>query len=797
MIADVIRPGEAFVTHLLRHAFVTLFLATVLVAGARAQPGAAPSQALDSARSALERIERALERQDLNDATLQALRSELEPVAAATAELLGELQPRLDASRARLDQIGKPAADSPEAAQAAAERAEVQKQFDEIDAQLKRARLQAVQAEQLNATIVNRRRALFQQTLFARAASVLSPVLWLNAVRELPSEMRAVGTLFSDWASLIAARLHGSVLVGWLLANLALGGGVLLALRGARRLMGRPKTLADPTPLQKAAGAVWVALVTATIPIVAALAFLEIARAHGLVNPRLEPLAHAGFDAVRRIAIVLGLTRGLLAIDRPQWRVLDLAQPTAERLARLATTIAIIVSTMKVVEALNEQVAASVSVSVLTRGVGAVAVALAMAFTLYGVAARADHEEEELPPRLTPKRDWYAVWRFLAWASILAILVSCAVGFVALASFLVDQLVWITFVLAAGYMVYTVAIRFVETSFQPGSVAGRAAMNTIGLSGGSLRQIAILVQGALSLVLLVVGAMLILAPWGVESNDMLGNVRAAFFGFRVGDLTISLSTIFLALFLFAGAILFTRMLQDWLETQYLPTTRLDVGLRNSIRTSVGYVGFFLATAFALGFMGVSFDRLAIVAGALSVGIGFGLQSIVNNFVSGLILLWERAIRVGDLITVGDEQGLVRRINVRSTEIETSDRVTVIVPNSNLVAGVVKNWVRTDRVSRIRLPVSVGLGVEPDRVRDLLVACANAHDLVLDQPAPTVAFVSMTDSALRFELICFAADVEKAGRLRSDLNFAIFARLREAGILPKPKADESPTVKIGN
>lgn len=129
---------------------------------------------------------------------------------------------------------------------------------------------------------------------------------------------------------------------------------------------------------------------------------------------------------------------------------------------------------------------------------------------------------------------------------------------------------------------------------------------------------------------------------------------------------------------------------------------IDTGLRNSIKTSLGYVGFITAVALALGYLGLSFDKLAIVAGALSVGIGFGLQSIVSNFVSGLILLWERAIRVGDWIVVGDEQGFVRRINVRSTEIETFDRAMMIVPNSNLVTGVVKNWVRTDRVGRLKI-----------------------------------------------------------------------------------------------
>ena len=197
----------------------------------------------------------------------------------------------------------------------------------------------------------------------------------------------------------------------------------------------------------------------------------------------------------------------------------------------------------------------------------------------------------------------------------------------------------------------------------------------------------------------------------------------------------------------------------------------------------------IAAAVALSFLGLSFEKFAIVAGALSVGIGFGLQSIVSNFVSGLILLWERAIRVGDWIVVGEEQGFVRQINVRSTEIETFDRATVILPNSNLVSGVVKNWVRSDRVGRVRITLGVAYEADPEQVRDILIGCAKAHEMVLAIPAPGAYFTQFGENAMDFELICFVEDVETGGRVKSDLHFAIFAKLHAAGIaLPSPRRD---------
>jgi len=221
--------------------------------------------------------------------------------------------------------------------------------------------------------------------------------------------------------------------------------------------------------------------------------------------------------------------------------------------------------------------------------------------------------------------------------------------------------------------------------------------------------------------------------------------------------------------------------QNWFDDRLMPATNLDAGLRNSIRTSIGYLGVIVAASAALSHVGLGLEKIAIVAGALSVGIGFGLQSIVNNFVSGLIVLWERAIRVGDLVVIGDEQGFVRKINVRATEIETFDRATMIVPNSNLITGVVKNWVRNDRVARVRIAVTLSTAVDPEQVREIMTGAAKAHEQIAKIPAPTTLFTAIDLAGLKFDLICFVDDVETSGRVKSDLHYEIFAAFRQAGI----------------
>jgi potassium efflux system protein len=245
-----------------------------------------------------------------------------------------------------------------------------------------------------------------------------------------------------------------------------------------------------------------------------------------------------------------------------------------------------------------------------------------------------------------------------------------------------------------------------------------------------------------------------------------------------------------AVLLFAIVLALTRLVQRWLERDVLPHTAIEPSLRLSIATVFGYVGFFIALVLALAELGIDLQKIALVAGALSVGIGFGLQAVVSNFVSGLILLAERPIRVGDQIAVKDEEGFVRRISVRSTEIETFDRASVIIPNTDLITGVVKNWTHANTLGRILVKVGVAYDSDPEQVRDILAACAADHPQVLKVPPPVVLLAAFGDNALQFEVYCIVVDLASRGSIKSDIQFTILKRFRAAGIVipPTPQYD---------
>ena len=287
--------------------------------------------------------------------------------------------------------------------------------------------------------------------------------------------------------------------------------------------------------------------------------------------------------------------------------------------------------------------------------------------------------------------------------------------------------------------------------------------------------------------------LLLLRIWGYSEEVYSAAVHYVVQGFDVGSLHVAPLRVVLAIALFSILVSINGWFKRQLEQYWLKKTRLDHGARDAAATTSGYIGIAVAILVSLSVAGVEFTNLAIIAGALSVGIGFGLQNIVNNFVSGLILLVERPIRTGDWIMVGSTEGYVKKISIRSTQIQTFDRADVIVPNSELISGQVTNWMLSDPWGRVRVPVGVAYGSDTARVMEILLDVANKHPLVItNYPGvgqPRALFRAFGDSSLDFELRCFIRDVDKRLVTISDLNLAIDAAFREAGIeIPFPQRD---------
>jgi potassium-dependent mechanosensitive channel len=744
---------------------------------------------LDQTRAALTAMEASLREKNPDDADLQRLRAESDSLALALQGAVADLTPRLAASAKRLEELTPKSGETAPTTDVAAKDLETEKKrHDTLDANLRAARAMLLEADDLSTHISAARRQLFAQRTFAQSSSILSPQLWTAVWREVPIGAEVMRGLIGNWLDAVGDRLT-------LAEKIEMAAGLIaLALAAAplgwlaRRFVYRDPGETAPSRLRRALAAAWIFLLFAALPLAGLGVLTGALDSFDLSDPSMQGVIDGAFEAARVLIVVNALGRGVLAPGRAAWRLVPMTGRSAAIVYRLAMTIATIWAIERLIEPAADAVA-SLNIAVAGRGVGAVLAALAIAHALRQLGA------QPIGAAASPQKDAWTPLRTLGWAAALVIFAAALTGYIAFATFLVNQAIYLSVVGSALTIADIIAQDGAEAILRPDAPIGARVLAMAGLRRSVLAQIVVILQGVARLVVLVVAFAAVLKPWGVQSQDMFGALRAAYFGFAIGGVTLSLSSLIGAGVVFAVGMFFTRLVQDWLSSRLLPQTRLDAGARNSVRTILGYVGVIVAALLAGAQIGLDVQKVALIAGGLSVGIGFGLQTIANNFVSGLILLWERSIRVGDWVVVGAEQGFVRAIKARSTEIETFDRGSLIVPNSNLVSGVVKNWVHNDRVGRIVVSVNVAYESDLDQVRDLMISAAKGQEQVLAIPAPTVLFAEFGDWALKFNLICFVDDIELGERTRSDINFDILRRMREAGLrIAYPALPPAPAPK---
>jgi small-conductance mechanosensitive channel len=367
------------------------------------------------------------------------------------------------------------------------------------------------------------------------------------------------------------------------------------------------------------------------------------------------------------------------------------------------------------------------------------------------------------------------------WAVIVGIIASTMAGYVALARFLAQQLVVTGSILALIYLLLLWVDGLGQGLGDDEAMTGRFLRDRAGLDRQRREQLALPLGLVLKFAVLVLSVPLIMLQWGYNWPDIFDWYRQLFFGLHIGNTQVSFAALLASVIVFVLGYGASRLFQSWLDARILRPAGFSGGVRDSIRTGVGYVGVIVAAVVAVSYAGFNLSSLAIVAGAFSVGVGLGLQGVINNFVSGLILLAERPIKVGDIVVVGGEEGTVRKISVRSTEIETADRAHVLVPNSYFITEKVKNWTHRNSQGRVVIGVNVACDSDPRQTRDLLLKVANDNSNVMTTPGPSVELEEFGADSLNFKLYAYTHDLAKNMSVRTELRIAILEAFKQAGI----------------
>jgi small-conductance mechanosensitive channel len=434
--------------------------------------------------------------------------------------------------------------------------------------------------------------------------------------------------------------------------------------------------------------------------------------------------------------------------------------------------------------------------------VGALVLATAMALlTLPALSHRAwvakRTEGSGLPPMVGGA--WWSVTRLLLSIVILSSIGFALAGYATLASRLHSAIATTCLLIGVALLLHRLAADLLEAASAPDTPSGRWVRQRAGLPTDAKLRGQYLLLLLIDALLVVLLAIAIPATWDVDIDAIFDGFGQLLRGVRVGGVTISLGNIGMAILAFGFCMLLARLVRSIVRDRVMPTVDAPLPLRQSIDAGLNYAGVLIAILVGIGALGVDFTNLAIVLGALSVGIGLGLQNIANNVISGVILLMERPIKAGDWIVVNGHEGFVRRINIRATEIETFQRTHVIVPNSMFLQSPVINRTYSDTSSRVEILITVPLATDVPQLEAILRETALGHPRVLRVPMPIVRFVKLGTAGLDFELFVFVANLEDRLIVMNDLNLTLLKRLIEEKIIDPRSVPEfrlRDTDKIG-
>jgi small-conductance mechanosensitive channel len=750
-------------------------------AAAQAEPPAAIpreiAEPLSKLTTGIEAAERAVQQLKELEDELSRLRIDVEGILEGSTRIAETLRPQLAATRGQIERLGPaPAAGQPpEAPAIAAERARLAARASELDGAIKAAELSWLRARQLIDRITVMRHAIFTRNLLERQPSPLLPALWRDVWFEAPGVARRFVYLSGDWWSWGEKRIAGLVALATAVVVVLLGLGALV-----RRFIARQQARAGSRPrtyFERALRALGVAPLRMLPGVAAVLLAYGGLDALDLVYPPWDRVIPATARALLVFTVVSALVRTVLATKAPEWRMVPLADGAARRIAwylqAFALVFALDIMLTEVSRAFFVPLALSVVQSFVT--------SLLFAGLLVGLLLIPFERQSEVRPEQAAALHSPFWLKGPLWLAAGTIIAASMLGYIALGRFLAQQIVLTGTVLVVSGLVYLAIRALTRDPAETGYPVDQVLEARFGFDAPRRQLFARLGEAALTLLLVAAAIPVLMLQWGFAGADIRDWFKSLFFGFEIGQFRISLARIVLGIVLFMALLFATRLVQRWLRESVLREARFETGIANSIDTAVGYLGTGLAALLAVSYAGFDVTNLAIVAGALSVGIGFGLQSIVNNFVSGLILLVERPIKVGDWIVVGNEQGNVRRISVRATEIETFDRASLIIPNSELITGRVVNWTHRNVMGRVIVKVAVSEDADPEQVMAIMKAAGQAHPAALTEPPPTVSFDNFGSNGLEFALRVHLVDINKGLGVQTELRTEILRRFRAARI----------------
>ncbi|MCZ4058896.1 DUF3772 domain-containing protein [Pantoea sp. LMR881] len=724
---------------------------------------------------------------DANESKLNQL-NDMALELSGNADTLGQAllpdRQQLEAQLAVLGPAPKPDSGVKETAEVTRKRNALESQKSKMDDQIKQAEGIKNSALMLSSQIVNLRRDQLKNQLALNSGSILGTRFWAP----LFSRQDLDGEKISDFRDELQNTAALSWEAGWRVGTVAWLIAALLVMTLGRRYS--EEFLAwvsiHKLPEGRLRRSFLAAAIALTTLVAVVLAFNFIALAftrrdevssdvQGFVDRLVELSVFCG--------LIAGLGRAFLSTRRPSWRLPLLSNDVATALKPFPPITALLVFIFQTAEAYNYSVGTSLSTTIFANGL----TALLIGSTALAISMRTNRVRRRMALAGTPPEARSTLVGLIQMALTLtavAILLSLVIGYVAMARFMSYEVIWCGILFGSFYFLSHLVNDGCESLFSTSNSSGKRIQNSLNIDERYLQQAATLLA-AIGKTLLILFVALALLNGTFASSTPIELVQKAieFWGGKgLESLNIVPAHMVNALVCLFVGIYALRSVRRWLDNDFLPKTTMDVGMRVSLVTLFSNIGYVLIILLTLSIMGLQWNKLAWIVSALSVGIGFGLQEIVKNFISGLILLTERPVKVGDLVSISGIEGDIRRINVRATEIQLGDKSTVIVPNSQLISQNVRNATMGNAQGVVTILLTFPLDIDPVRVREILLEVYNENERILETPEPSVSFKDLTPQGIVLSVTGNVAGQRQISGAKSDLLFDILTRLRKEGIM---------------
>jgi len=820
---------------MLRLLLVLMTLAVLpapLFAQTTAEPAAqATAVNLDNAETLFARwekdaqaLEERLQSESITAENLSEFRTVLDPQRINARVLAERARTQLAPLVAQLESLGPPPEEgASEDAAIAVERGDLNKRIASLRAVVSKADLTFTRADRLIASATGAQRMRFTRQLLERGPAPIDPRNWLTAGRSVAkvagdvaaesmaevtqsrrreiwrdAGLAAVAALAFAFAMLVFVRRYALRRLRRMIqphppgeidaeTEMSAFGGMnahepLDHAQGVVDRLTGPSLGSPPSRARRLLVGIGVTLTRLLLPVAAILAARYALDVLELLGPTGKVLANGLMVGAIIVAVIYALGFAYLAPDMPELRISGISDAVARRAAFYAMTVAValalnigVVGVGERLELPPESLAVFNLCTVLLAAWGLWCMAKVWRDPAQGTDTPVEGEGTSGDDEKWLTGNLILACRRAAYILAIAMPLASVAGYYALSRHILRSGLLSGAVIGIAVMLFLVVREAMQAMYEATETQPREKDPASGREGVGL--FPVLIGFVLSLLAIPVLALV----WGATTGDL----REAWFGltegFIIGETRFRPGDLLIAALVFAFGLFLTRLFQAVVRRSIMPRTKLDVGARSSIVSGLGYLGFFIAALSAISIGGIDLTNLAFLGAALGVGIGFGLQNIVNNFVSGIILLIERPIKVDDWIEVSGIHGIVRKVNVRSTEIQTFDRASYIVPNSELISGAVTNYTHDDVMGRVICPVGVAYGTDVRQAERILLEIARAHPMTVRRPPPQVIFQGFGGSSLDFELRAFLRDVMWVTITRSDLNFEIERRFAEEGI----------------